>query len=118
MMQKSGMLQKLDEARTDGMHIGEQIMKQYMTDTLQIALHRTERFGFIRTMRLTKVWLEVQREYRPALNPVKNQEADVAQAHMDAELQDIIKGHMKLIPFQERFWMLKKVKYGKKGGNA
>lgn len=90
----------------------ERIIQQYMMDTLQIAIARSEGWGFDRIMRLTKCWDDVQYEYKPSLNP-KHVEADVYQEHMDRELSQIIRGRMELIPHAERYPELKQIKYGR-----
>lgn len=90
----------------------ERLTKQYMIDTLQLAIARSEGWGFDRIMRLTEYWDEVREEFRPALNP-KHVEADVAQEHMDREMMQIIRGKMKLIPFARRYPELKSIKYRK-----
>ena len=90
----------------------ERIIQQYMMDTLQIAIARSEGWGFDRIMRLTRCWDEVQYEFRPSLNP-KHVEADVYQEHMDRELGQIIRGKMELIPHAKRYPELKQIRYGK-----
>ena len=112
-MKRSGYLKRKSAERDDVMHITEQIIEQFMTDTLQIAANRCNKMGYDSIMRLTEAWQEVQKEYRPALNPAKNKEADVSQDHMDKELTRIIRKKAVLIPFEERYPFLKRVRYDK-----
>ena len=85
---------------------------QFAMDTLQMALHQTEGWGYDRIMRITHNWVAVQREYKPALD-CRNPEADVCQEHMDRVMAQIISGKQELIPFAERYPELKKVRYGR-----
>ena len=91
---------------------GAALAMQFAMDTLQMALHQTEGWGYDRIMRITQAWLETQREYKPALN-CKDPEADVRQVHMDRVLAQIINGKAELIPFPARYPDLKKIKYGR-----
>lgn len=90
----------------------QMLVCQYMQDTLQLALHQTEGWGYDRIVRLCKAWQHIRDEYRPAINP-SNPEADVMQEHMDRVLAQIISGKQELIPFAERYPELKKVRYGR-----
>lgn len=63
-------------------------------------------------MRLTKDWVDTQREYKPALN-CKDKAADVCQEHMDRVLAEIIRDRMTLIRFSDRYPHVKKIKYGR-----
>lgn len=112
-MKQSGYLKRKYAEKDDVMHVTEHIIEQFMTDTLQIAANRCNKMGYDSIMRLTAAWQEVQKEYRPALNPTKNNEADVAQDHMDKELTRIIRKKAVLIPFEERYPNLKRVRYDK-----
>ena len=89
----------------------QMLVCQYMQDTLQLALHQTEGWGYDRIMRLTEAWAEVRKEYRPALD-YKDPAADVCQEHMDRVLKEIIRDKAELIPHAERYKDLKKVTYG------
>lgn len=92
------------------MHITERLVKQYMVDTLQITLNRTEGWGFDRVMRLMDNWEETREEFRPALTP-RDPECDVCQEHIERILMQIAKGKMEFIPWDERYSELRKVKY-------
>ena len=85
--------------------------RQFDIDSYQIALSRYERLhlGFQRIKEITDLAEQVRVEYKPALEG--GPEADVYQHHMDQELQEIIKGNMKLIPFSVRYPELKKPNY-------
>lgn len=86
---------------------------QYMLDTLQIAIHQTEGWGYDRIQRLTEAWKETQKEYSPAVN-AKDPAADVYREHMDRVMLEIIGKRQELIPFEQRYPELTKVKYGKR----
>lgn len=91
----------------------QRLILQYAIDTLQIAIHQTEGWGYDRILRLTEAWLDVRREYSPMMDP-QDPGADVAQEHMDRVLSEIIRDKQKLVPFEERYSELKKVRYGEK----
>lgn len=55
---------------------GAAMAMQFAMDTLQMALHQSEGWGYDRIMRITYNWVAVQREYKPALD-CRNPEADV-----------------------------------------
>ena len=89
----------------------QMLVCQYMQDTLQLALHQTEGWGYERIMRLTEAWEQTQKEYTPALNS-GDPAADVMQEHMDRVMAQIIGGKRELLPFTERYPELRKVRYG------
>lgn len=115
---QSGLLAKQDAIKRELIHSTERIVEQFMTDTLQIAANRSRGFGYDRLMSLMEDWKQVQKEYRPALSPTRNVEADVAQEHMDRDLSRIINGKAELIPFAERYPELKRITYGRKNGRT
>lgn len=96
----------------DTYNAGAAMAMQFAMDTLQMALHQTEGWGYDRIMRITHNWIAVQREYKPALD-CRNPEADVRQEHMDRVLAEIIRDKAKLIPFPDRYKDLKKIRYGR-----
>ena len=110
---KNAWIEKQKAAKNTVMHSAENLTKQYMLDTLCIAIHESEGWGYDRIMRLLSAWKRTMDEYRLALNP-SNSEADVAQEHMDRMLIQIINGKQDLIPFATRYPELKGIKYGKK----
>ena len=110
---KNAWIEKQKAAKNAVMHSAENLTKQYMLDTLCIAIHESEGWGYGRIKRLLNAWMETQEEYRLALNP-SNNEADVAQEHLDRMLIQIINGKQDLIPFAKRYPELKGIKYGKK----
>lgn len=97
------------QARLDA---AQQMIMQYAVDTLQMALHQTEGWGYDRIMRLTEAWTATQREYRAAVNP-SDPAADVMQEHMDRVMAQIIDNKQELKPFTERYHELRKVTYGR-----
>ena len=110
---KNTWLERQAEAKNAIMHSTERLTKQYMLDTLCIAIHESEGWGYDRIMRLLDAWKDTREEYRLALCP-NDSEADVAQEHMDRMLVQIINGKQELIPFAERYPDLRGIKYGKK----
>lgn len=117
MAKPSGFLQRQQDSKNALMHSTEVLTKQYMVDTLLITMNKKRGYGFDRLMELLDDWEQTREEYKPALDPLKNNEADVAQAHMDQALSAIIKGRMPLIPFKERYADLKPVTYDKRSKN-
>lgn len=112
MAKQSGYLQRREAERNAVFNAGADMGMQFAMDTLQMALHQTEGWGYDRIMRITHNWVAVQREYKPALD-CRNPEADVRQEHMDRVLAEIINGKAELIPFPDRYKDLKKVRYGR-----
>ena len=112
MAKQSAYLQRRDAQLDATFNAGAAMAMQFALDTLQMALHQTEGWGYDRIMRITHNWVAVQREYKPALN-CKDPAADVCQEHMDRVLAEIISGRKELIPFSERYPELKKVRYGR-----
>lgn len=112
MAKQSAYLQRREAELNAIFNAGAAMAMQFAIDTLQMALHQTEGWGYNRIMRVTHEWMEIQREYRPALN-CKDPEADVRQVHMDRVLAEIINEKAELIPFPARYPDLKKIKYGR-----
>lgn len=111
MSKQSAYLQRREAEWNAVFNAGAAMAMQFAMDTLQMALHQTEGWGYDRIMRLTEAWAEVRKEYRPALD-YKNPAADVCQEHMDRVLKEIIRDKAELIPHAERYKDLKKVTYG------
>ena len=111
MSKQSGYLQRWENETNRLLQATMVITSQYDIDTLQIAIHQSEGWGYDRIMRLTEAWAAVRKEYRPALD-YKNPAADVCQEHMDRVLKEIIRDKAELIPHAERYRDLKKVTYG------
>ena len=111
MAKRSSYLQRRNAELDAAFNAGAAMAMQFAMDTLQMALHQTEGWGYDRIMRVTHAWMETQREYRPALN-CKDPAADVMQEHMDRVLKEIIRDKAELIPHAERYKDLKKVTYG------
>lgn len=109
---RSGMMAFAQKYADQKIRAAQMLMCQYMVDTLQIALHQTEGWGYDRIMRLCNAWTQVRREYSPSMNP-SNPEAGVYQEHMDRVMRQIIRDKQDLIPFEARYPELKKVRYGR-----
>lgn len=106
---KNAYLQQRAAEREVFMRAVEHTTEQYMTDMLEITLHEEFGFGYDRIMSLVEKWEANMRKYRPALNS-KHAEADVYQEHMDRIMVQILRGRP-LLPFEERYPDLRKVKY-------
>lgn len=111
MGQKNAYLARKEAEKTAFMHDIESIVHQYDADTLMITLHEEFGWGYDRLMDLSKKWKQRQVEYREAVNPDKKNESDIQQARIDRMLVQIIRGKQKLIPFDERYPALRKIKY-------
>lgn len=112
MAKQSAYLQRREAELDATFNAGAAMAMQFAMDTLQMALHQTEGWGYERIMRITHNWIAVQREYKPALD-CRNPEADVRQVHMDRVLAEIISGKAELIRFPDRYPNAKKIKYGR-----
>ena len=108
-MSKNGYLQRRSDAQNAVMRAAERLTEQFMEDTLEVALHR-KGYGFKRVCDILELWQEVRNEYAKALTP-SHAEADVAQDHMDEEIQAICKDEFQIQPFVERYPELKKISY-------
>ena len=111
MAKQSGYLQRWENETNRLLQATMVITSQYDIDTLQIAIHQTEGWGYDRIMRLTDAWAVVSNEYRPALDS-KDPAADVCQEHRDRVLKEIIRDKAELNPHAELYKDLKKVTYG------
>ncbi len=111
MAKQSGMIAFAEQFAKAKVDAAQRLTSQYMIDTLQMAIHQTEGWGYERIMRLTEAWQQTQKEYTPALNS-NDPAADVMQEHMDRVLKEIIRHKAELIPFPDRYKELKKVTYG------
>ena len=85
MAKQSGFLRQQREEKNALMHSTEVLVKQFMVDTLLITMNKSKEigWGFDRLMHLLDEWEKTREEYREALDPLKSNEADVKQAHMD-----------------------------------
>ena len=99
-MKQSGYLAKKEIKAQIYDTVGIRIEKQFLLDTMQIALHEFG-FGYRRIMELTVLWKEAYDRYHPALEG--GPESDVWQEKLDGVLLDIIKGQQELIPFPQRY---------------
>lgn len=112
MAKQSGYLQRREAELDATFNAGAAMAMQFAMDTLQMALHQTEGWGYDRIMRLTEAWQQTRDEYIPVLNS-KDPSADVMQEHMDRVMAQIISGRQDLMPFPERYNELRKVTYGR-----
>ena len=111
-MRKSGFLKRIDDDQQALMKAAEAITRMYDVDTLQITLNEELGLGYDRLMYITNKWMANQAKYVAAVRPRLDVEADVAQEHLDRELKRIAsRKKIPLIPFAERYPMLRKIKY-------
>jgi hypothetical protein len=117
-MKKNAYLEKLQEQkRLDNQLLAqhvESVIRQYDSDTLIITIHEEFGWGYDRIMRLLLAWKERQVTYREAVNPDnkdKQNESDYWQEQLDRMMVQIIRGKQDLIPFDERYPTLEKIKY-------
>lgn len=73
---KNAWLEQKAAEKNAVMHSTELLIKQYMVDTLCIAIHESDGWGYDRIMRLLDAWKVTRDEYRLALCP-RDSEADV-----------------------------------------
>ena len=109
-MKKNAYLEKQRADKKAFMNSVELIVKQYCIDTLIITLQEEYGWGYDRLMNLMVQWDRNRKKFQEAINP-DNVEADVAQDHIDRIMERIIRGKQEMIPFQERYPTLKKIKY-------
>ena len=112
-MAKNGYLQKQQIRLQVYVEATEAIMKQFMVDTLQLAIHEEFGWGYDRIERLTKAWGAKYSEFYPCLG-TKDQEADYLRECLDRQLKEVIRDHMELIPFKERYPEIKEIRTGAK----
>jgi hypothetical protein len=110
-VKKNAYLEKQRAAKNNFMNSVELVVKQYCIDTLTITLHQEYGWGYDRLMKLMDDWEANRKQYQEAINPAVYVEADVAQEHIDRILAQIIRGKTDLVPFEERYPTLMKVKY-------
>ena len=108
---KNAYLAKQRAQKDQFMHCVERLVKQYMIDTLHITLNQTEGWGYERLVRLTENWEKTRQEFRPALNPLNDAEADVCQEHIDRIIKRIISDKGPFYPWKDRYPDLRNVKY-------
>lgn len=88
--------------------------RQFMIDTLQIAIREEFGWGYDRIMRLSKRWEAIRNEYHPAIDP-RDAMCDVQQEHMQRAFADILESQgLEPIPFKERYPYLKDICYDRK----
>ena len=64
MAKQSAYLQRREAELDATFNVGAAMAMQFAMDTLQMALHQTEGWGYDRIMRITHNWVAVQREGR------------------------------------------------------
>lgn len=92
------------------MKAAERLMEQFMEDTWECAAHRCG-WGYTDICKVLEMWDEVKKEYAPAMLPNSDPEADVAQEHMDREIQSICGKRRVIDPFSKRYPELKAITY-------
>ena len=113
MANKNAYLAQKDAEKQATITCTERIVKQYCIDTLLITLHEKHGWGYDRLMKLLDEWEATRIEYREAVNPNpkdKKNEASYQQSRIDRMMVQIIRGKQELIPFEERYPTLRKIK--------
>ena len=110
MAKPSAYVARIKEEKQEAMSITERVTRQMMFDTLQVTLNEFG-WGYDRIKPLCDRWQENYDKYAKALRPTKDDEADVAQEHLDREIKRIINGKQEFFPFYERYPDIVKVKY-------
>lgn len=111
MAKKSGYLQKQALIQRVYIEAAEAVMKQFMVDTLQIAINDEFGFGPERLERLVKKWGEVYSKYYPCLNASSSSEADYQREKLDEELRGLLPEGFDWLDFETRYPDLKRIKY-------
>ena len=114
MNKQSGFLMRKEQEKDELLSKAQDIVIQYMIDTLQITLREQYGWGYDRIMKLTEVWRATRDHYKPAVEP-RNPMADVMQEHMQRAFKDIC-AYKKIEPisFAQRYPFLKAVRYDRK----
>lgn len=114
MNKQSGFLLKKEQEKEDILRKGQDIVIQYMIDTLQITMREEYGWGYDRIMKLTEKWREMRQYYKAAVEP-RDAMADVMQEKMQRAFQDIC-AYKKIepIPFRDRYPYLKGIRYDRK----
>lgn len=104
-------LAKQENVRKAYSMAAETVMKQFMLDTMMIAISEEFGFGADRIERLIKRWGKIYTEYYPCLNATSSDEADVQRYKLDEQIKPLISATFAYEPFEKRYPDLKKVKY-------
>lgn len=106
---KNAYIERQQKMRQIYMNAAESIMKQFMLDTLQCALHDYG-FGYDRVLQITKMWGDKYSTYYPALG-TKDAEADYLRECLDRELRNLIHDKQQFYPFAQRYPEIKEITY-------
>ena len=107
---KNAYLQKRELERRIWVEAAQRSTEQFLADTLQMTMHQQYGWGYDRIVELCDKWQETIKEYSPCTNS-SDPECDVYREHMDRVLTQIIKGRQELVPWEERYPELNKVRY-------
>ena len=114
MSKPSGFLLRQDQKNEDTSLKIQLTTRQFMIDTLQLAIREEEGWGYDRIMRLCIRWENKRREYAPAINP-KDKMCDVKQEHMQDVFKEICAPKKtEPVSFKERYPYLKDVRYDRR----
>ena len=109
-MAKNDFLPRQKQREDNIMKAAERLMEQFMEDTWECAARRCG-WGYTDICKVLDVWDAVKKEYAPAMMPNSDPEADVAQEHMDREIQAICGKRRVIDPFSKRYPELKAITY-------
>ena len=114
MSKQSGFLLRKEQEKEELLQKAQNIVIQYMVDTLQITMRQEYGWGYDRIMKLTQAWKDTRQHYKAAVEP-RDKMADVMQEHMQRAFKDIC-AYKKIepIPFSNRYPYLKAIRYDRK----
>jgi hypothetical protein len=114
MSKQSGFMLRKEQEKEELLSRAQNIVIQYMIDTLQITLRNDYGWGYDRIMKLTEAWKDTRQYYKAAVEP-RDKMADVMQEKMQRAFQDIC-AYKKIepIPFSLRYPYLKGIRYDRK----
>lgn len=103
-------MQNINKAYIDA---AENVMKQFMLDTVMITMHTEFGWGPERLRRLAEKWGDIYSRHYQALNAA-HPEADYLRDQLDRALREACRDKLEFTPFEERYEDLKPCVYGRK----
>ena len=109
----NGYLQKQQAARDALICVVERVAQQEMVDVFCIALHQVAGMGEKRLQEVIAKVQELQKVFAPAFD-TRHPECDYYRELMDRAISEVCSEEHPLIPFEERYDELKKVRYDRR----
>ena len=114
MGKQSGLIKRHEQEKDELLGKTQDLVIQYMMDTLQITMREKYGWGYDRIMKLTLEWRETREEYKAAMEP-RDAMSDVMQEKMQRAFRDICASkNIEPIPFYDRYPYLKRIRYDRK----